>query len=158
MTDSAALRRATGAPILIHPADAESLRTGRSDLGQPHNGGRFVAPFVPFVERFIGPEPCEPDELVTEGTSLERYGLPATVLYTPGHTPGSTTLLVEGGHAFVGDLITSENPIPRLQRNYATNWDALRPSLEKLRAASPRLLYPGHGNHIPAAGNTLSQV
>lgn len=157
----AALKRATGVPVLIHYADADALRAGRTELGTARNGGQFVKPFLPLVERFIGPEPCEPDVLVDDGDTLTDYGLDATVMYIPGHTPGHAALLVRAAgelHVFSGDLITSENEVPRLQRNYATDWNALIPSLERLQSTSPDYLYPGHGNHVPIHGDTLPKM
>jgi glyoxylase-like metal-dependent hydrolase (beta-lactamase superfamily II) len=159
---AAAVRRATGAPIVVHEADAVSLRSGVSDLGEPRLAGRFIKRMLPLVELFLKPEPCEPDATVTDGDTLAAFGLDATVLHTPGHTPGSTTLLVPSAagesHAFVGDLITADRPIPDLQRQYATDWGALIPSLARVQAAAPDYVYVGHGRQIPVEGARLAEV
>lgn len=159
---AAALRRATGAPVVIHSGDEDALRTGHSDLGQPRRAGAVIKRLLPLVEAFLRPEPCEPSATLADGDTLAAYGFPgATVLHTPGHTPGSTTLLVaaaDGTHAFVGDLITADRPVPDMQRQYATDWDALRPSLARLRATTPDYVYVGHGRVIPVDGVRLAEV
>jgi len=155
---AAALQQLTGAPIIIHAEDAPALRAGTTNLGQPNGFGVLIKPILPLVEMVIGPPPCHPDVTVYDGYSLKAYDVAAVVLHTPGHTAGSTTLLVDGTHAFVGDLITTENPIPRLQRNYATDWPALRPSLNRLIATAPAWVYPGHGDYIPVPGSSLAKI
>jgi len=45
---------------------------------------------------------------------LRGYGLDAIILHTPGHTPGSSTLLLGDGTAFASDLLGSVSQ-PHLQ-------------------------------------------
>src|SRR5690606_31949711 len=68
----------------------------------------------------------------------------ARLVHTPGHTPGSSTLLVEQRYAFVGDLI-STNGRAHIQRAYAQNWSQVAAGLETLRRLRPAYLFPGHG-------------
>jgi glyoxylase-like metal-dependent hydrolase (beta-lactamase superfamily II) len=37
-----------------------------------------------------------------EEVSLAEYGIPGKVVYTPGHSSGSVSVLLETGEAFVG--------------------------------------------------------
>ncbi|NTV58665.1 MAG: hypothetical protein HGA74_15485 [Deltaproteobacteria bacterium] len=46
-----------------------------------------------------------------EGLSLEPYGIAGQVIHTPGHTQGSVSILLEGGHALVGDLAMAMPPL-----------------------------------------------
>ena len=66
-------------------------------------------------------------------------------LHTPGHTPGSSCLIVEGDLAFAGDLVSSTGG-PHPQRYFAVNWLQVAESLARLKSAHPELSYPGHGN------------
>ena len=71
----AALKRATGARVLVSAGDAPDLRAGRT-VGRPE------------LDAF---PPVTPDRIVRDG---ERLRLGATVLtanLTPGHTPGCTS-------------------------------------------------------------------
>jgi glyoxylase-like metal-dependent hydrolase (beta-lactamase superfamily II) len=76
----AALRKATGAPVLIHEADL------------PLYHGLDVQ------AQWLGvktPEAAPIDTFVKEGDTLSWGGYAARVLHTPGHTPGSISLVVE---------------------------------------------------------------
>lgn len=43
--------------------------------------------------------------------SLADYGIPGRILYTPGHTLESVSILLESGDAFVGDLAMNQFPL-----------------------------------------------
>src|SRR5271167_2616620 len=75
----AELHRATGAPVLIHEADIElykNLDVQAQWLGIP----------TPAMMRI--------QDFVKEGDTLRWGGYQARVLHTPGHTPGSISLVV----------------------------------------------------------------
>jgi hydroxyacylglutathione hydrolase len=76
----AGLQRITGAPVLIHQADLDLYR--HLDLQAQWLGVRT-------------PPMTEIDEFLTEGDVLTWGGFAARVLHTPGHTPGSISLVVE---------------------------------------------------------------
>ncbi len=146
---AAAVRRATGAPIAIHSADAADLAAGATRLGSVHRSAWTRRP-MPYVERLLRCEPAAPDLLVEDGERLPDSGMAAEVLHTPGHTAGSSTLLVEGRYAFVGDLLSSRGR-PHIQRSYAQDWPRLAESVARLAARGPALALPGHGaDPIPA--------
>lgn len=75
----AALHRATGAPVLIHQGDLElykSLDVQAQWLGVPT------------------PEMVRIQDFIKEGDTVRLGRFDAQVLHTPGHTPGSISLLV----------------------------------------------------------------
>ena len=77
----AALHRATGAPVLIHEADLplyQGLDVQAQWLGVP-------TPAIASIDSFV-----------KEGDALHCGNFAARVLHTPGHTPGSISLFVEG--------------------------------------------------------------
>lgn len=151
---AAALKRLTGATIIIHEADADDLRHGKTNIGTARGIGRLNKPFIPLAALFIAPEPVEPDVVVRAGDTLDALGLTGEILHTPGHTAGSTTVLMDDGGvrvAFAGDLLTADPDGPHIQRSYATDWAQLPHSLRKLHAAKPDLIYVGHGTRNPLA-------
>lgn len=85
---------ALGAAILVHPADAERLRTGWRDVARrPSRGGVFAA-MTPEPPAFV---PLE------DGQVLPMLG-GLRVIHTPGHTPGSVCLYGARDRVlFVGD-------------------------------------------------------
>ena len=78
----AGLHRATGAPVLIHESDMELY--GHLDMQAQWLG----------VET---PATTKIEEFVKEGDTLRWGGYEARVLHTPGHTPGSISLVVGQG-------------------------------------------------------------
>ena len=153
---AAALRRITGAPIAIHSADADAIACGETILGETRGRGRLLAPLFPWLERYLQPEPTPPDLLVNDGDTLASFGLSATVFHTPGHTPGSCSLLVDGCLAFVGDLLSGGGR-PHPQRYFADDWGAIRDSLSRLQSLQPAWIYPGHGRR-PIHGAMLGGI
>jgi glyoxylase-like metal-dependent hydrolase (beta-lactamase superfamily II) len=65
-------------------------------------------------------------------------------MHTPGHTAGSTSLLVDGGYAIVGDLVSGTGG-PHAQRSYAQDWRQLASSLARMQRQAPTLVFAGHG-------------
>jgi glyoxylase-like metal-dependent hydrolase (beta-lactamase superfamily II) len=76
----AALQRATGAPVLIHESDLDLYR--HLDVQAEWLG-------VPT------PETTRIQDFVKEGDAVRWGGFAARVLHTPGHTPGSISLVVD---------------------------------------------------------------
>ena len=46
-----------------------------------------------------------------DGLSLEPCGVRGQVLHTPGHTPGSVSIVLDSGDAIVGDLAMNRIPL-----------------------------------------------
>jgi glyoxylase-like metal-dependent hydrolase (beta-lactamase superfamily II) len=91
--------------------------------------------------------------VLADGDSLESFGLDGIAVHTPGHTPGSSCLLVEGRIAFAGDLI-SRTGRPHAQRLYADDWAAVAESVQRLQQLGPEWTYAGHGRR-PVSKTTL---
>ena len=141
---AAALRQLTGARVAIHRADGEWMAKGETRLGVVRGWGKLMKTFLPLVELALRPKPVEADLLLEDGESLSEYGLDAKVIHTPGHTFGSSCLIVEGRVGFVGDLL-STNGKPHSQRFFAEDWTLLHQSLIRLGELNLERMYPGHG-------------
>jgi glyoxylase-like metal-dependent hydrolase (beta-lactamase superfamily II) len=144
---AAALRRLTGALIAIHKDDAQAMAEGRTELDSVGSLGVIGRPMLPLAEKVLRPEKTQADLLLNDGDSLNAYGLPAVVVHTPGHTRGSSTLLVLDSLAFVGDLIAAR-PWAELQCYYANSWGEINSSLRRLKRLSPARIFAGHGQHV----------
>jgi len=153
---AAALRRLTGAPVAIHRADAEAMARGETRLGSARGRGKLMWALLPLVELCLRPEPVTPDILLEDGDRFADFGLNAKVIHTPGHTLGSSCLIVEERLGFVGDLLTNTGR-PRLQRLYAEDWSLLKQSYARLQGTELETVYPGHGRR-PVSGKTLQRL
>jgi glyoxylase-like metal-dependent hydrolase (beta-lactamase superfamily II) len=86
-----------------------------------------------------------------EDISLAEFGIPGKVVYTPGHSWGSVSILLDSGEAFVGDLAMNMLPM-RLTPGLAVFGDdiqILKKSWRKLLDMGARMMYPAHGKPFP---------
>ena len=153
---AAALRRLTGAPVAIHRADAEAMARGETRLGSARGKGKLMEVLLPLVELCFRPEPVKADILLEDGDHLDDCGLETSVIHTPGHTLGSSCLIVEGRVGFVGDLLTNHSR-PRLQRLFAEDWSLLKQSYARLQEMPLETVYPGHGRS-PVSRKALQRL
>jgi len=122
------LTASTGAPLLVHEADARSIQTTEG------TGGRLFG--------FNATAP-EPDRTLRDGEEVVVTGTVLEVLHTPGHTPGSICLL-GGGNLFSGDTLFSGS----IGRTDFAGGDmsAMRRSLARLSSLADNVrVHPGHG-------------
>jgi glyoxylase-like metal-dependent hydrolase (beta-lactamase superfamily II) len=99
---AAELRELTGAPIAVHPADADNLRAGRNP---PLHPACLLGHAMRPVFQNLQVPPLEPDILIDEKFRLEAFGVPGQIIPTPGHSAGSISVLLEGGECLAGDLM-----------------------------------------------------
>jgi len=150
------LRDATGAPIAIHEADAAWLRAGQVVWPKGvTRWGRFARIVLgPVVMRLYVLSKLEPDLLVgDEGMDLEAYGISGRVVHTPGHSPGSVSVVLSSGEAFVGDLAMNGPPYclrPRFGI-FAHHPELVADSWRKLLDMGVREVYPAHGRPFHAS-------
>ena len=87
--------------------------------------------------------PPVPDGFLREGSSIRLDSVELGVWETPGHSPGSITLLAEG-FVLVGDVLF-RGSIGRVDLP-GSSWEEMRRSLRRLTGL-PRetRVYPGHG-------------
>ncbi len=97
-----------------------------------------------FLLADAGIEKTTPDGLIGDGQEIEVGDLLLHAIHTPGHTPGSTTFVLEPW-LLTGDTLFPGGP-------GATQWDyssfgQVMDSVEGLlaRFAGPTLIFPGHG-------------
>jgi glyoxylase-like metal-dependent hydrolase (beta-lactamase superfamily II) len=141
---AAALRRISGAPVAIHRLDAAAMARAQTNVGKARSFGRLIRLAIPLAESLLNPEPLQADLLVDDGDDLGIADLQARVLHVPGHTAGSTSLIVQDRLAFAGDLILTTG-YPRFQKFFAQDWSLIPSSVRRLQALHPEWVYPGHG-------------
>jgi hydroxyacylglutathione hydrolase len=146
------LKRWIDVPIAIHEADAAMLARGRMDKLTPTNlEARLLMPFVnqPFT-------PAKADILIKEEISLKSFGVNGKVLFTPGHTAGSISVLLDNNEVIVGDLMMGGNlggllfPSRPRYHYYADDLEQVRSSIKKLMGYKPKKFYVGHGGPLEA--------
>ena len=124
-----ALKAATGASLLIHAEDAPML-------GQAESHARF------FMVRAENSPPA--DVYLADREELRVGSLLLRVVHTPGHSPGSITLIAQG-MAFCGDLVfygsVGRTDLPGGSEKVLL--DSIRRHI--LTLPDETVLHPGHG-------------
>jgi glyoxylase-like metal-dependent hydrolase (beta-lactamase superfamily II) len=153
---AAAIRRQTGASIAIHSADVQAMAEGKTPIRMARGRGRLTHALMPLFEPWMPKIPTRTDLPMQDGDRLDSFGLDAALLHTPGHTPGSSCLIIDKTLAFAGDLVIA-NQRPHVQRFYADDWSQITTSLARLQALNPELVYTGHGIK-PINADTLQKL
>src|SRR4030042_4268913 len=139
----------TKAKLALHQKERDWLEKSLKPLppGVTFWGSIFVkiiAMFMPLVHI----PAAHVDIALGEGEfPLSEYGIPGKIVYTPGHSMGSVSVLLETGDAFVGDLAMSEFPL-RLSPGLpilAEDMQKVRESWKLLLEAGAKTIYPAHG-------------
>ena len=152
---AAALRRITSALIAIHSADFKAMAQGRTPLGSVRSWGIFGKLLLPLGERIWPPEQTPADIVFEDGDRFDEFDIDAVAIHTPGHTPGSSCLLLNERLMFAGDLISSR-PWLFAQRYYASDWSQIPTSVSRLIELNPLWIFPGHGR--PVRGKRLLKL
>lgn len=129
IADVAELKKATNAPVYVHPLDIGNLENPGSDG----------------IPLFFPIHGTKPDFLLQEGRSIQVGNVSIQVIHSPGHSPGSVcfyvpkqSILFSGDTLFQGTIGTLNLPTAQPMKM----WDSLR----KLSLLPPEThVVPGHG-------------
>ncbi len=140
------LQQKYGVSIAVHQGDLEMVSTGRS---KPRSANTFAGKLMTWMAaRMKDTTGCfEPNFYLEDGQSLQEFGLDASVIHTPGHTPGSIAILTAAGDLIVGDTLSNRRT-PKTADLFE-NEQELNASLTKLRGLQANRVYPGHGKPFP---------
>jgi glyoxylase-like metal-dependent hydrolase (beta-lactamase superfamily II) len=153
----ARLQKEYGVKVAIHPGDAEQVEKGRMlerEVGNPVFKLILKLRRLRMRGRMPAYPKFTPDMLLADGQSLEPYGVEATILHLPGHTPGSIAVLLPGGDIIAGDIVS--NMIRPGTSPFVHDRQAMAASLEKLKSMDLETIYPGHGK--PFGASTLAKI
>jgi glyoxylase-like metal-dependent hydrolase (beta-lactamase superfamily II) len=121
------------------PAAGRSAADARREAALPFEGTRIVNPNVP----------------ISAETTLPLGTIEAEVILTPGHTDTNLSVFIPAdGVIFCGDCVVG-GYAPNTGEADIIRW---KESLEKIRARSPEVLVPGHGNVIRGTEKIRSEI
>lgn len=139
----------TGAKVLIHKNESEYLENGTMNWAPGVTTWGKISRFI-FKPLFAGKKiPGLQADIVMEDDEfpLHEFGIDGKVIFTPGHSPGHVSMVLENGDCFAGCMVhnirlfTHRPDFPI----YADNIAQLKKSWEKLIAKGVKTIYPGHG-------------
>jgi hydroxyacylglutathione hydrolase len=150
---AAEIKAATGAKIAMHERERDRLERSLTLL--PPGVTRWGRAFVGIMKAFmplVHVKAAKVDVVLgDEGMSLAELGIAGRVIYTPGHSMGSVSVLLETGDAFVGDLAMNGFPLRR-----GPGLPVLAEDMTKVRASWRLLLGHGAQTIYPAHGRPFS--
>ena len=148
------IQELTGAQIVMHHNDSEYLEKaifhwtgGVTAWGKISR--TLMIPLVKGKGRF--PSATVHIVLGDNGLSLREYRIPGEIVFTPGHTLGSISVILESGEAFVGCMAQNRIPFgfrPKLPI-YAKDIELLKKSWSQVISMGAKTIYPGHGKPFP---------
>jgi len=147
------IKALTGAPLAMHRSEVNWLECSLTPLSPGVTPwGRVFNALHKVLMPLVKVPPAKVDiQLDDDGLSLMDYGIPGQVLYTPGHSSGSMSVLLDSGDAFVGDLAMNRFPL-RLSPGlpiFADDPAAVVDSWKRLIELVASTVYPAHGRPFP---------
>ncbi len=144
-----AIKELTGAPIALHSRERDRLEKclKSSPPGVTPWGKVLVGLMTIFTPLIYFPATDVNIVLGDAEVSLAEFGIPGEIIYTPGHSMGSVSILLDSGEAFVGDLAMNMFPL-RLTPGLpilAENMQKVKESWRLLLDRGAKTIYPAHG-------------
>lgn len=110
--------------------------------------GKVFGSFLNKWSQKFSIEQCEVDNTTgDEDKSLGEFGINGKIVFTPGHSSGSISVILDTGDAFVGDMAMNGLPMT-IGANlpiFAENTSVLINSWRKLADMGLKRIYPAHG-------------
>lgn len=148
--------RDSGAKIITHKNAVPLLEKGEELIDRD----KFLNSCVKFIIQMHAKlshrkQQCTPikaskDDYILDGDNLEllkEIGIDGKILYTPGHTDDSISVLLSDGSAIVGDAAMNFLNIchTKYRPIYAEDYAEVYKSWEKLINYKAKIIYPAHG-------------
>jgi hydroxyacylglutathione hydrolase len=146
------IQEASGAKIAIHRRDQFMVEEGTPPFPAGVNAyGRFMSWAAQKLLSLELPR-IKVDRVINDqGMSLAEYGIPGKVVYTPGHSVGHVSILLDSGDAIVGDMAMNAWYL-RLTPGLPILADDIHTVVESWRKILPmgiKRVYPAHGRDFP---------
>lgn len=144
--NAAKLKREFGVKVIVNKEEASFLEKGQNIIPEGTNFFTFflVKTLAPIQTYKLNYEPCKPDILVDQYFDLNIFGLNAYIIHTPGHSPGSQSVIVDNEIAIVGDAMFGVFP-RSVFPPFTDNKNEMIKSWAKLIQTNCTLFLPSHG-------------
>jgi hydroxyacylglutathione hydrolase len=148
------IKEMTGARLAIHQNEKPWVEQAQINLppGATNWGRILIGLFKPLIGLVKFPPTSVDITLTDDEFSLSEFGIDGRIVYTPGHSSGSMSVILDSGEAFIGDMAMSAFPMrigPGLPI-FAEDLPRLRESWKKVLGMGIKTIYPSHGKPFPA--------
>ncbi|HSR11804.1 MAG TPA: MBL fold metallo-hydrolase [Thermodesulfobacteriota bacterium] len=147
------IKEITGAKIAMHEKERACLEKSLKPLPPGVSAwGRTFAGIMALFMPLVKIPTARVDILLGSAEfSLQEFGISGKIIPTPGHSPGSVSVLLPSGEAFVGDLAMNAFPM-RLTPGlpiFADSLETVKESWRLLLSHGVKMIYPSHGRPFP---------
>lgn len=144
------LAKRLNVPIAMSQKDLYMIGNGTSSVLHADTlFGRIMVHFSQRVLKMASYSTFEPDIMLEEGLDLSEFGVGASIIALPGHTPGSVGVLTDDGEIIVGDAMF--NMMRPTGSRLFEDKDTMEQSVLKIRKSGAKTIYVGHGKPIKNA-------
>ncbi|NWF64954.1 MAG: MBL fold metallo-hydrolase [Chloroflexi bacterium] len=148
ITCLADIQKMTGARIAIHGRDQFMVETGAPPF--PKGVTPYGKMMAWSARQFLHPHltPLKVDTVIPDaGMSLREFGIPGEVIYTPGHSLGHVSVILDSEDAFVGDMAMNDwyLRLPPGLPILADDINQVVKSWKKILPLGIKRVYPAHG-------------
>jgi glyoxylase-like metal-dependent hydrolase (beta-lactamase superfamily II) len=148
------IKEITGAKIAMHKREKDCLEKSLKPLPPGVTlWGKIFAKIMAMFMPFVHISATNVDIILgDEEFSLAEFGIAGKVISTPGHSPGSVSIVLDTGDAFVGDLAMNAFPM-RLSPGlpiFAEDLQKVKDSWKLILDYGVKMIYPAHGNPFSA--------
>jgi hydroxyacylglutathione hydrolase len=146
------IREMTGAGIAIHQRDQFMVEEGKPPFPAGVNTyGKIMSWSAQHLINLKLPRVKVDRVLDDHGLPLNEFGIPGKVVYTPGHSMGHVSIILDSGEAFVGDMAMNSWFL-RLTPGLPVLADDIHMVVESWKKILPmgiKSIYPAHGMDFP---------
>jgi hydroxyacylglutathione hydrolase len=140
------LKKMTGAKVAIHELNADALMHGTNEEIKPYGPKGKLTNLM--IRLFLSDRSFDglvPDILIDDEMNLQEFGVKGRAIFTPGHTPGSISLILESSEVIIGDLV---HRTPFKGPLFASDISQSRKSFERIMSFDPKKIYVSHGGAL----------
>ncbi len=143
-------------PILTHEFDKEAYLNGRADIATMKLNRPQWWLFRQIIKN-QSTKPFTPEILLKDEQvyDLSQWGVQGKVIHTPGHTPGSISIILDHGEAIIMDMMASGILLGGVWLHsrvkhppFHDNLIALKRSFDRVLSLKGTMYYLGHGGPV----------
>ncbi len=143
-------------PVIAHEFDLAAYTSGIADV----NTLKPTNPFWNLFRMAVKNQKTKPfqPEIVLKGNEeyrLNDFGIDGKIIHTPGHTPGSLSVILENGEAIIMDMLSTGIFLGGILLNsrvkhpaFHDNFNALKQSFDSVLKEKSDIFYLGHGGPV----------
>lgn len=150
---AAELQRILKVPIAMHQLEVAYVENGTRLPLTPKDGFGKIFKKSALIKKDV--EKFKVDIVLNGGEDLDPYGVDAKVIFTPGHTIGSVSILLANGEMIAGDVVSGGILLGGMINSDVPTWpifhDNTPTSIESLKQIvklAPAKVHVGHGGPL----------